>query len=278
MTHTATSLIAISAASLVLLSGCASSQPRADAQTHTSPEPQHSITHDSSINTQAADESKIDYESSELIIGNSFSNESVPQYAQPINEYTIQEIQAELEAMYDLDQHLVGQTMEIGQDSTLSSTIREIDRVHAARLKEIIEHIGWPTRDLVGLKATQAAYMVIQHAGHDSEFQNRCLAMMVDLVEQGEIPASYVALLTDRIRVFQGQHQVFGTQMSMATNEFGVMIPVPTVPIEDPSNLDDRRKLMGMPSHEEFTQAISIAYQASQVDAGSAFAEVLIDE
>ncbi len=180
--------------------------------------------------------------------------------------------------MYDLDQLLVSAPENSELDgTTTASTIKRIDQVHNDRLKEIVDHIGWPTRDLVGLKATQAAYMVIQHSSNDIAFQNRCLELMVDLVAQGELPASYVALLTDRIRVFQDQPQVFGTQMEMAMNEFGVMTPTPTVPIEDPEHLDDRRKLMGMPSHLQFTHAIELAYQASQVEPNSAFATVPTD-
>ncbi|MCR9076832.1 MAG: hypothetical protein NXI07_12415, partial [bacterium] len=86
-----------------------------------------------------------------------------------------------------------------------------------------------------------------------------------------------VALLTDRIRVFSDQPQVFGTQMKMSRNELGVMIPSPTVPIEDPVNLNDRRALMGMVPHEQFVEAIQIAYQASVSEPNSAFASVNTD-
>tara|TARA_R110002072_G_scaffold42064_18_gene118406 strand:- start:32629 stop:33591 length:963 start_codon:yes stop_codon:yes gene_type:complete len=211
----------------------------------------------------------------EFIIGNAFASELVPAYRTPISKYSMSDIQIELEAMYDLDQELVSSSL--ADDPKMRKherTVHAIDVAHSDRLKEIVDHIGWPTRDRVGLKATQAAYMVIQHAGHDNDFQNRCLALMIDLVEDGELPASYVALLTDRIRAFQGQSQVFGTQMAMQRNQLGQMVPTPTVPIEDPEHLDERRALMGMPPHAEFAGAIAIAYQASINDPGTAFAEV----
>ena len=281
MNHTLSSLITLSAASLILASGCASSPTRAQMD-----EPQ-SQDADWSLNASTtASESSLQstaYESAplsdELVIGTLFSAESMPTYHNPVVKCTLEEIQSELEAMYELDRQMVSDTNAQSDDGQyVASTIYAIDRVHSDRLKEIVNHIGWPSRDLVGLKATQGAYMVIQHAGHDNEFQNQCLAMMVDMVEQGELPASYVALLTDRIRVFQDQPQVFGTQMAMQPNEYGLMVPTPTVPIEDPEHLDDRRQLMGMPPHQEFVSAIAIAYEASRVDAGNAFANVLIDE
>lgn len=257
---------AISASSLFLASGCASSHQRASLSDSTN----HSTSTPSTTSTPIQHASLS--QSDEFVIGSEYADESVPRYRVPVKQLTLAEIQSELEEMYDLDRDLVKESFE--EDTTVQSTIREIDRAHGERLKEIVAHIGWPTRELVGLKATQGAYMVIQHAGHDIEFQNQCLALMVDLVEQGELPASYVALLTDRIRFFQGQPQVFGTQMAMAPNEFGVMVPTPTVEIEDPEHLDQRRALMGMPAHSEFVGAIQLAYEASQIEHNNAYAEV----
>jgi hypothetical protein len=253
----------VTIASLMLASGCASSQQREASSEQPSP------TVESTESTQLLTSLSND---DEFVIGKEFINDSVPQYRVSVKKLTLEEIQEELEEMYELDRELVDGSQS--QRFNKQSTIREIDQVHGDRLKEIVAHIGWPTRELVGLKATQAAYMVIQHTGHDIEFQNQCLALMVDLVEQGELPASYVALLTDRIRFFQGQPQVFGTQMAMISNEYGVMVPTPTVPIEDPENLDQRRALMGMPAHSEFVGAIQLAFEASQIDSNSAFAEV----
>jgi len=252
-----------SIAAIMLASGCASSQHREASSEFQSPP---------SATTQALEQHTSLSNNDEFVIGEEIFSKSIPQYRTSVKKLTLEEIQAELEEMYELDRDLVDGSLS--QQANHQSTIREIDQVHGDRLKEIVAHIGWPTRELVGLKATQAAYMVIQHTGHDIEFQNRCLALMVDLVEQGDLPASYVALLTDRIRFFQGQPQVFGTQMAMISNEFGIMVPTPTVPIEDPEHLDHRRALMGMPAHSEFVGAIQLAYEASQIENGSAFAEV----
>ncbi len=278
MNHVFAAVAPLSIASLLLASGCASSQTRTQANGSVSPSVSQSVgqTYAPSPSQQTSAIYASDHANDELVIGTAFeNNDAIPHYHAPITDYTLSEIQAELEAMHDLDRQLVGDSLSINpNDQATASMIRTIDRVHADRLKEIVNHIGWPTRELVGLKATQAAYMVIQHAGHDNEFQNRCLALMVDLVKEGELPASYVALLTDRIRVFQNQPQVFGTQMSMAPNEHGVLVPTPTVPIEDPEHLDDRRKLMGMPPHRDFVSAIAVAYEAMRDDAGSAYATV----
>lgn len=269
MNRTTNALASISCLAMLTLVGCASSAPRASADPQTA-----SGFDDDWTQTQRSTVAARD----EIILGTALGDDAVPFYPEPARRLTMAHIQIELEQMYDLDQQLVRAAYDPGHDAATISSVKAIDRAHCARLEEIVDSIGWPTREQVGLKATQGAYMVIQHAGHDTEFQNRCLAMMVDLVEEGELPASYVALLTDRIRVFQDRPQVFGTQMTMARNDMGMMIPTPTVPIEDPGHLDQRRRLMGMAPHADFKAAIQIAYEAARVQPDSAFAVVPTDQ
>lgn len=271
MNRTTTRTTALFASPLLLLTlvGCANSARRAEAPSDTQAPAVSEATGNAGAVYSARPAGH-----DEFVLGKRFDGNAVPYYHEPANRLSLDEIRLELEAMFDEDRELVHAAYSEHLDDTTITTIREIDRAHAERLKEIVEHIGWPTRDLVGLKATQAAYMVLQHAGHDVEFQNRCLTLMVDQVKQGKLPASYLALLTDRIRVFQDKPQVFGTQMTMARNAMGIMVPTPTVPIEDPDHLNDRRALMGMARHEQFVEAIQVAYEASRHDANSAFAEV----
>lgn len=273
---------------LLALSGCANNTRQ--ARVGTSPQPSNAPLETNASSDRALSSGTVAAETAtgynahpadhgEFVLGQSFDADAVPEYYEPANRLSLDQIRIELEAMFEEDRTLVRAAYGEESDAQIVNTIQAIDHAHSDRLKEIVEHIGWPTRDLVGLKATQAAYMVIQHAGHDVEFQNRCLALMVDLVKQGELPASYLALLTDRIRVFSDQPQVFGTQMTMARNELGVMVPTPTVPIEDPQHLDNRRALMGMSPHANFVEAIQVAYEASAYEKNSAFAEVpIIDD
>lgn len=269
--RTARSLsLSLTPALLLLLVGCAdNSRKHAQADSAIEPAPAHLY----QPSPTAAKPAQHD----EFVLGESFDQDAVPSYYEPVSRLSIEQIRAELESMYDQDGTLVRATFDHENEPEVSSTVRAIDQAHSDRLKEIVEHIGWPTRDLVGMKATQAAYMVIQHAGHDVEFQNKCLGMIVDLVAQGELPASYVALLTDRIRVFSNQPQVFGTQMTMRRNESGLLVPAPSVPIEDPAHLNDRRALMGMVPHEQFVEAIQLAYEASLSEPNSAFASMEAD-
>lgn len=174
---------------------------------------------------------------------------------------TIELCRDALEAIYDIDAELVASSMQEDPNRIHSlQMIEQYDRHHAQTLMTIIERFGWPTREMVGIKAVQGAYIAVQHAGHDSEFQNNCLALIQQQVDQGELPGAFLALMTDRVAVARGDAQIYGTQMTMAPNEFGVMHAVPAATIWETESLDQRRAALGMPGHDRFIEAIEIAY------------------
>ncbi len=243
MKHSTTLTVLASAAALTLAAGCGTTQKTASNM----------------------DGSPAAFSTTEASFSGSRSGESplfeVPTYSVPIDQLTVAEIATELEAMAALDREMVNASANPQPDTVVQARIQEADRVHAERLAEIVEQIGWPTAELVGPEAANGAFLVVQHAGHDTRFQNRCLGMMVDLVNDGQIPAPYVALLTDRIRMFKGEAQLFGTQMSFEFDDMGQARAVPSIPIEDISNLDTRRAMMNMPPHDQFARALERAYR-----------------
>lgn len=185
----------------------------------------------------------------------------VPDYRGSGSELTFARAKAELEFMADLDHDLLEASMSHrGMNDELNERIRQIDEANAARLREIVRAFGWPTVDAFGIKAAKAAFLVVQHAGHDTEFQNEALGMMVDLVSEGDLPAPYLALLTDRIRLFKGEDQLFGTQMKFEIALDGSVRATPSIPIEDPERLDDRRGMMGLVPHRHFIAHLEEQY------------------
>ena len=55
----------------------------------------------------------------------------------------------------------------------LTEEMGGMDKQHAARVNEIIDRIGWPTKSKVGGEAANAAWLIIQHAGHDLPLMER---------------------------------------------------------------------------------------------------------
>lgn len=212
----------------------------------------------------------------DVVIGTLYDDRGIPRYQASVESLTTEQIAEELRAMQSLDEQLVRESTDFHTPTPAEiARVEEIDRAHARRLAEIVAVHGWPTRALVGAEAAQGAFVVIQHAGHDPAFQNECLALMIDQVEQGLLPSAYVALLTDRIRLFAGQPQVFGTQMTFAESDDGFFRCTPATPIEDPANLDARRELMGLPPHDVFVAKLEEAFQTQSGNAS--FASVIVD-
>jgi hypothetical protein len=68
------------------------------------------------------------------------------------------------------------------------------DRKLTAELKEIVQKYGWPTIRLVGMEASQAAALILNHSP-DHEFQRELLPKLSKTVEQDEIVGSDLARL-----------------------------------------------------------------------------------
>jgi hypothetical protein len=115
----------------------------------------------------------------------------------------------------------------------------EIDRKNTERIKEIVKEIGFPFISIVGEEGTHNAWLLIQHADEDVEFQRECLKFMKEAPSK-EIIIKDIAYLDDRIRINSKQPQLYGTQF---TQEGGKHIPLP---IEDQDKVDERRAQMGM--------------------------------
>ena len=129
----------------------------------------------------------------------------------------------------------------------------EVDQNNTERLKKIVDQYGWPTISLVGPRASQAAWLLVQHADLDLAFQKRCLESMEDIYHRlpKEINQKNIAYLTDRVLVAENKKQIFGTQFYK--NEAGEFIPRP---IENESTLDERRSKVGLNPFKDYFESM----------------------
>ncbi len=130
-----------------------------------------------------------------------------------------------------------------------------IDVENTQRMKEIVEQIGWPTRSKVGRHASESAWLLVQHADHDRAFQKMCLDLM-KAQSAGEVSPANIAYLEDRVRVGEGRPQLYGTQFY--ADEAGHVGPKP---IEDPDNVDERRKAVGLQPLSEYAHDVEQSYK-----------------
>ena len=148
----------------------------------------------------------------------------------------------ELTAMAETDRQV---RAELARDGSLyrgyHPRMRAVHDQHAARLESILDRYGWPGEPQVGREGAEAAWLIVQHAIAQPALQRRVLSLLQEAASRGEVPALQAAMLEDRIRVFQGLPQRYGTQFDW--DETGQLSPLP---IEDPAGVDQRRRSVGL--------------------------------
>lgn len=135
--------------------------------------------------------------------------------------------------------------------------VRDADRDNIKWLKEIVAKQGWPGKSLVGSAGSQNAWLLVQHADADRDFQESCLKKM-EAMPRGEIEPKNLAYLTDRVLVGRGKKQKYGTQ---AVFQNGKAV---ASPVEDPDNVDARRKSVGLQPLADYLKIIEQVYKTPQ--------------
>ena len=145
-----------------------------------------------------------------------------------------QHIADEICRMADEDQHARTEM------ARMSSALRAIDAANTATMRALIAQIGWPTRSKVGERAEHRAWLLVQHADADRDFQRSCLELM-KRESADEVCRKHIAYLEDRLAVAEGRPQTYGTQLRQTAA--GTFEPVA---IEDASRVDERRAAVGL--------------------------------
>ena len=147
-------------------------------------------------------------------------------------------ITSELKQMADIDKDVRDRRQTEGYWD------EKIDAQHTERMKQIVADIGWPTKSKVGEQGESNAWLLVQHADHDPDFQTYCLGLMKES-PVSEVDPTNIAYLEDRLLLEQGRGQHYGTQFTKIDSQL-----VPS-PIEDEANLEARRAKMGLGPMQE---------------------------
>lgn len=104
----------------------------------------------------------------------------------------------------------------------------DMEAVHLSNaqwLHELIEQIGWPAQEQVGEAASQAAWLIVQHAIGRPAFMKQALALMEAQQTTRTIDPVNLAFLSDRIAMYTDRPQSYGTQF--VSDEQGRLVPHP---------------------------------------------------
>ncbi len=143
-----------------------------------------------------------------------------------------------------------GETSLKHDDAPEAAALGNVDAENTAFMKGVIAKHGWPGKSLVGAEAAAAAWLLVQHADHDPEFQTQALEHVKTAFKTGDATGQQLAYLTDRVLLKQGKKQLYGTQF------VGMGADAKPAPIEDEANVDQRRKEVGLPPLADYARML----------------------
>ena len=144
------------------------------------------------------------------------------------------------------------------QVKCLVKIAEEIDAPNTKRMNEILASHGFPTASMVGRDGVGAFVTMLQHV-RDIETRKKSQVGMVRAYEDKVIMANQYAGFIDRLLIDQQKPQRYGSNFDMKDGKM-VMTPV-----EDPKNLEKRRKDLGLPTMSEYMKMIKEMYKLEAV-------------
>jgi hypothetical protein len=157
-------------------------------------------------------------------------------------------------------------------NSRLSENLRSmttIDSDNTAFLKEEVRKHGWPSLERVSANGVSAAFFIVQHSP-DYAFQKRMLPVLEAEADHGRISKQEVAMLLDRVLVFDHEPQLYGSQFK----EIGsVSVPFP---ILDEDNVDERRLDVGMVPIGLYSASLNYEYHPTVINFGSLVGQIVM--
>jgi hypothetical protein len=162
-------------------------------------------------------------------------------------------LRAELLARREIDQR-----QRLRPDGDIEEMER-VDQDNSTWLRALVSDRGWPGHSLVGVDGAQSAFLLAQHTP-DHELQRWFLQHLRAAVDDGEAEPAELAFLEDRVRMFLGRPQRYGSQFTLVDGALHLY------EVEDPDTLDDRRAAVGLEPFAEYQRRIQSLYTAEGAD------------
>lgn len=118
--------------------------------------------------------------------------------------------------------------------------MRKVDAENTAYLKKLVGETGWIDVDRFGAAASNTAFLIVQHSG-DLPLMLAALPPIEKDVKAGKLDGQPYALLYDRLQLYQGKKQRFGTQIGQDKDGSPAVLP-----LEDRAKVEQFRKEIGI--------------------------------
>ncbi len=120
-------------------------------------------------------------------------------------------------------------------------------------LKQIVKEKGWPTIAMVGIDASNAAMLILNHTA-DRAWQQQLLPQLTLLSDTDKIDPSGLALVVDKALVSAGKLQRYGTQFKYVDGAMAMY------GVEDPGGLDRKRARALLPPIDVYKEQLTQIY------------------
>ncbi len=170
-----------------------------------------------------------------------------------------------LEAMHHSDQNIRRILIDsVGLHSPEApkylKQMADIDMQNRTNLEMILEKYGWIEQSKIGEKAADGIFYIVQHS--DVELMEKYFPQMKALAERGEASKVLTAMMEDRLLMWKGKKQRYGTQ---ATTGLRPDKTLAVWPIEDPLQVNALRKKAGFPTTvEENAKGMNADYDPNE--------------
>ncbi len=128
-----------------------------------------------------------------------------------------------------------------------------VDNESSTYMTGILNNIDWVNTSTYGEYISYFAWLLVQHADHDTELQELALKRLEPLLESHEVSRSDYAYLVDRVAVNTGEKQTYGTQSTGKC----VNGKPELRPLKQPEKIETLRKEAGLKPLDQYLQQLS---------------------
>ena len=133
----------------------------------------------------------------------------------------------------------------------------EVDFKNLEVAVSIIEQCGMPTTQNVDRVHIEHLWLVFQHASNT--YRKAYFQHFQEAVKRGDLRASSLALMEDRILMDEGKPQIYGAQVAFDQNGVNTLHP-----IESPEYVDQRRAQVGLGPLKEYLTKFGVEFDIPQ--------------
>lgn len=157
-----------------------------------------------------------------------------------------------------LDTLMVQYSKDSKEVKSFIEEMKKTDSINVKLVTNILDKYGWLGKDAIKERGNLTLFLIIQHANTDTQI--KYLPMMRDAVKNGNARPQDLALLEDRVGINTKGKQIYGSQVQKdsITNQYFLL------PLEDPANVDKRRKEVGLPPLASYLKQFNIVWEGEK--------------